>query len=103
MSSALNVKHWSPARFTLRGSDDRTSGRPFATIVLNQPLENGTLFWDVCRRCAYVVNVLCQRYDIDAELANTVVAADGGANRILDIKNAKDPNCVSDAVSVPDS
>ena len=102
MSPNLNVKHWIPARFTQRGSNHHISGKPFATIVLNQPLEDGTLFWDVCRRCAYFVNILSQIRVIDAEIANIVVAADGGANRILDIKNAGDPDCVSGALTVSD-
>ena len=102
MSSTLNVKDWTPARFTLRGSDHHVSGKPFATVVLNQPLENGTLFWDICRRCAYFVNISCQRRIIDAKIANIVVAADGGANRILDMENAGDPDCVSEAITVSD-
>ena len=102
MSPTLNVKDWTPARFTLRGSDQHISGKPFATIVLNQPLENGTLFWDVCGKCAYLIKVLCQRRVIDAEIAKIVVAADGGANRIIDIKDAGDPDCVSEAITVSD-
>lgn len=100
MSSTMNVKDWTPARFTVRGSDHHISGKPFAAIILNQPLENGTLFWDIGRRCAYFVNILCQRRIIDAETAQIVVAADGGANRVLDIKDAEDPDCVSEAITV---
>ena len=100
MSLTLNVKDWTPARFTLRGSDHHISGKPFATIVLNQPLENETLFRNICRRCAYFVNIWCRRRIIDPKIANVVVAADGGANRILDIENAGDPSCVSEAITV---
>ena len=100
MSPTLNVKDWTPARFTLRGSDHHISGKPFATIVSNQPLENEILFRNICRRCAYFVNILCQRRIIDADIANIVVAADGGANRMLDMENAGDPSRVSEAITV---
>ena len=100
MSPTLNVKDWTPARFTLRGSDHHISGKPFATIVLNQPLENEPLFRNICRRCAYFVNNWCRRRIIDSKTANVVVAADGGANRILGIENARDPSCVSEAITV---
>ena len=46
------------------------------------------------------MNILCQRRAIDAEVANIVVAADGGANRIFDMENA---DRVSEAVTVSDS
>ncbi len=36
------------------------------------------------------------------EIANIVVAADGGANRILDMENTGDPDCVSEAITVSD-
>lgn len=49
------------------------------------------------------MNILCQRRVIDAEVANIVVAADGGANRILDMENAGDSDRVSEAVTVCDS
>ena len=49
------------------------------------------------------MNILCQRRVIDAEVANIVVAADGGANRIFDMENAGDPDRVSEAVTVYDS
>ena len=48
------------------------------------------------------MNILCQRQIIDAEIANIVVAADGGANRILDMENAGDLDCVSEAITVSD-
>ena len=47
-----------------------------------------------------LVNILCQRRVIDAEVAKIVVAADGGANRIFDMENAGDPDRVSEAVTV---
>ena len=34
------------------------------------------------------------------EIANIVVAADGGANRILDMQNAGDLSCVREAITV---
>ena len=34
------------------------------------------------------------------KIANIVVVADGGANRILDMENAGDPSCVSGAIIV---
>ena len=46
------------------------------------------------------MNILCQSRVIDAEVANIVVAADGGANRIFDMENAGDPDRVSEAVIV---
>lgn len=46
---------------------------------------------------------LCQRRIVDAEIATTVIAADGGANRIFDMENAGDTDCVSEAVTVADS
>ena len=51
MSPTLKAKDWIPARFTLRGGEHHKPGKPCATIVLNQPLENVTLFRDICRRC----------------------------------------------------
>ena len=47
--------------------------------------------------------MLCQRRIIDAEIATIVVAADGGANRIFDVENAGDTDCVSEAITVADS
>ena len=52
MPPTLKAKDWIPARFTLRGSEYHISGKPFATIILNQPLENGALLREICRRCA---------------------------------------------------
>lgn len=49
------------------------------------------------------MNILCQRRAIDAEIANIVVAADGGANRILDMENAGEPDRVSEAITVSGS
>ena len=48
-----------------------------------------------CISCIIVVS-------LTQEIANIVVAADGGANRILDMENAGDPDCVSEAITVPD-
>ena len=50
-----------------------------------------------------MVNILCQRSAIDAAIASIVVAADGGANRILDMGASADPDCVSNAVTFADT
>ena len=49
------------------------------------------------------MNTLCQRRVIDAGIASIVVAADGGANRILDMGTSEDQDRVSDAVTVADA
>ena len=46
------------------------------------------------------MNILRQRRIIDAEIANIVVAADGGANRILDMENAGEPDRVSKVITL---
>ena len=49
------------------------------------------------------MNTLCQRRVIDAGIASVVVAADGGANRILDMGTSGDQESVSNAVTVADT
>ena len=71
------MKRWNPTRF-LENHDT-----VYSVIVLNTPINNKKDFISICsdgkskaRSYSY----------LKPELAKSIVAADGGANRILDLK-----------------
>lgn len=47
--NSSTVKIWSPARFLSTKLRDAQSGKPYAVIILNQPIDNKELLVDVCR------------------------------------------------------
>ena len=73
-----NFKSWFPTAFCSRKGASPHYSKPFAVIVLNQPIENREVFISVCSRAV-------QR-----------VCADGGANRVkdLDLVGLDEESCV---------
>ncbi|KAI4131762.1 MAG: hypothetical protein LQ347_002851 [Umbilicaria vellea] len=75
--NSSTVKIWSPARFLSTKLRDAQSGKPYAVIILNQPIDNKELLVDVCP-----IYKAC---------------ADGGANRLqaLNLKRETEMICPS--------
>lgn len=80
-----NPKSWDPARFThghIHGLGDEAfepdAFKQHTVIILNNPLENKNLLFDVCME------------------ARCIVCADGGANRLYDLHLAgkEESTCV---------
>jgi hypothetical protein len=86
------VKKWTPALWAQPLK--HTHNKPYAVLVLNQPIENHDLFVRICGKggkwsCSKLA-LVSKRRQLNGSTEPYIVAADGGLNQIKDLELDED-------------